>query len=52
MNDALLSYESGNYFKKYKFGLLYVKDGQVEENEYYSNGKAARSSIQSNGDQM
>lgn len=39
MNDALLDYENNSYFKKYKFGLLYVQAGQTEENDYYSNGK-------------
>jgi hypothetical protein len=38
MNDALLDYESKSFFKKYKFGLLYVQAGQIEENDYYSNG--------------
>jgi hypothetical protein len=37
MNDALLDYESKSFFKKYKFGLLYVQAGQIEENDYYSN---------------
>lgn len=38
LNDVLLDYEGNSFFKKYKFGLLYVKAGQTEENDYYSNG--------------
>lgn len=35
----LVKYEEQiSIMKKYKFGVLYVKDGQVAEDDMYSNG--------------
>ncbi|PRP85752.1 GTPase-activating Rap/Ran-GAP domain-like protein 3 [Planoprotostelium fungivorum] len=35
--NSLLSYEKQLIQKNYKFGVLYVRDGQKEENEYFNN---------------
>jgi len=35
--SSLLSYERQLIQKNYKFGVLYVKDGQTEENQYFNN---------------
>ena len=34
----LIEYDKQMVVRKYKFGILYVKDGQTEENEMFSNG--------------
>lgn len=34
----LLAYESSEIYTQYKFGVLYVADGQTTEQEMFSNG--------------
>jgi len=36
--EDLLEFEEKMMVKRYKFGVLYVKDGQDEENEMFGNG--------------
>ena len=43
--DLLIQYEASNIITKYKFGVLYVKPGQKDENEFYSNGKQNNTSV-------
>ena len=33
----LLDFENKSVIRGYKFGILYVKEGQTEENQFYSN---------------
>lgn len=40
VND-LLEFEEKMMVKRYKFGVLYVKEGQEEENEMFGNGTAS-----------
>jgi hypothetical protein len=37
LDRKLLEFENNEISTEYKFGLLYVKDGQTTENEYYGN---------------
>jgi hypothetical protein len=37
MVSMLLSYEKKSQSKNYKFGVLYVKEGQKDENEWFNN---------------
>jgi hypothetical protein len=39
LDRKLLEFENNEISTEYKFGLLYVKDGQTTENEYYGNSK-------------
>ncbi len=38
LNTDLLDMERKMIAKNYKFGILYVKDGQTKENEMFANG--------------
>ena len=38
LNDDFEKFEAQQRVSKYKFGVLYCADGQVEENDIYSNG--------------
>jgi len=42
--EDLLEFEEKMMVKRYKFGVLYVKDGQDEENEMFGNGIGAHPS--------
>lgn len=35
--DLLIEFEKQEISSKYKFGVLYVKEGQTEEDQFYSN---------------
>lgn len=37
--DLLVKYEKSNRVRKYKFGILYAKENQVDEREWYGNSK-------------
>lgn len=39
MVSMLLSYEKKSQSKNYKFGVLYVKEGQKDENMWFNNSK-------------
>lgn len=39
IEKKLIEFEKQSIVKKYKFGLLYVKEGQMDENEMFSNSK-------------
>lgn len=39
IQEALLKYENSMICKTYKFGIILVKEGQNDENQYFSNGK-------------
>eukprot|EP00727_Mastigamoeba_balamuthi_P009571 m51a1_g5236 hypothetical protein (1079) ;mRNA; f:325776-335871 len=43
LTDELVHYEEKSFFKQYKFGVLYVRENQTDENEIFSNlcGSAA-----------
>ncbi len=38
LNDDLVKFEQQLRISKYKFGILYCGEGQVEEDDIYSNG--------------
>jgi hypothetical protein len=38
LNTDLLDMERKMIAKNYKFGILYVKEGQTKENEMFANG--------------
>ena len=37
LDEHLLKFENGNRVKNYKFGILYCKDGQTDENDMFAN---------------
>lgn len=37
--QGLIKYENQLLVKNYKFGILYVKEGQTDENQYFNNSK-------------
>lgn len=37
LENHILKFESGNRIKNYKFGILYCKDGQTDENDMFAN---------------
>ena len=39
--ENLLKFEHGNRVRNYKFGILYCKEGQVDENHMFANSKLA-----------
>lgn len=39
--QGLIKYENQLLVKNYKFGILYVKEGQTDENQYFNNGKVS-----------
>jgi len=41
IEKKLIEFEKQSIFKRYKFGLLYVKDGQTDENQMFSNNEAS-----------
>lgn len=40
-HEALLDYEKKELVRKYKFGVLYVKEGQKTEDEMFSNSRCS-----------
>ena len=38
VNDQLIHYDKQEMWTRYKFGLLYVKEGQSDENQMFANG--------------
>ena len=38
LQDELVRYERADIFKKYKFGVLLVRQGQTRDDEFFSNG--------------
>lgn len=40
MPAKLAEYDRQMVVKRYKFGILYVKEGQKDENEMFSNGRS------------
>ena len=39
IEKKLIEFEKQSIVKRYKFGLLHVRDGQTDENEMFSNSK-------------
>ena len=39
LDKNLLSFENGNRVKNYKFGILYCKEGQTNEDDMFGNSK-------------
>lgn len=39
LDEELLMYEQIHIPKNYKFGIIYVKEGQTEEDQFLSNGE-------------
>ena len=39
LQERLARYEKADVFKKYKFGVLLVKEGQTRDDEFFSNRK-------------
>ena len=37
LQEHLLAYEKADIFKRYKFGVLLVKDGQTRDDEFFEN---------------
>ena len=40
VENNLLEFEKNTRFTKYKFGVLYISPGQLDENEMFSNGSS------------
>lgn len=45
LRNAMIKYEKQEIITQYKFGVLYVKDKQTNENEMFSNSKYFKCSI-------
>ena len=37
LQDLLVKFEKASLFKKYKFGVLLINDGQTKDDEFFSN---------------
>ena len=40
LQDALVKFEKSEVFKRFKFGVMVVKEGQTKDDQYFSNGMA------------